>query len=308
MILMVSLGAVLQSIVSGILLGGIYTCFGIGISLIWGVMRVGNFAHGAIAFLGTYFLLQILRSYSVHPFLAMLLLPPLFFLLGTIIYRAIIHPAYRRVAQVEFEMATMLLTFGLSLMLESLMSFFWGTDVLTIPLGNLGVRSFKMGPIFVSGQGIIALALALASIALISVFLERTYTGIAIRATSQEREVAVTMGVNIYHIWLISFGITVALACMAGMVMSLLYAFYPQGNLLWNIKAFIVVTLGGIGSIGGTLAGGLLLGVCENLATTLLPLALRGTGVLPGGFRDVVALAMFLILLLFRPRGLFGRR
>lgn len=295
---MISLETILQSLVSGIVLGGIYAFLGAGVSLSYGVMGVGNFAHGAIAFLAGYLAYSFLRIWGIDPLLSMVVLLPLFFLVGLVIYRAMIFPAYIRISQREFGTAALLLTFGLSLMLQSLMSYFWGTLHVTITRSYFGRVSFAIGPLYFSTNGIISLILAVASIMLLAEFLERTYTGLAIRATSQNREVASMMAINIQNIWLISFGITTALACMAGVAVSLMYPFYPYGNVLWCIKGFIVVVLGGLGSVRGTVVGGLLLGICESVGSTLLPFA----------FRDVIALSIFIVVLLVRPHGIFGRR
>jgi branched-chain amino acid transport system permease protein len=300
----------LQSIINGMMLGGIYALYGVGASLIWGVMKVGNFAHGAVAFLGTYFFYSLLVSFNVHPLLAMLLPLPVFFLIGMIIFETIIYPSYTRIKAIDFEMGTMLVTFGLALVIESLISYIWGTDIIMIPSESIsplwGGESIRMGALFLSGQGMIALSVAIVTVILLEVFLRRTYLGIAIRAVSQNREVAATLGVKIRSIWLLSFGLTTILACAAGETMGLLHAFYPQGDLIWCIKAFIVVTLGGLGSVAGTLAGGLMLGLSESLATSLLPSVL-GAGMLSVVFRDVVALGLFFVLLIVRPQGLFGK-
>ena len=289
---------IFQSIVNGVLLGGIYACFGLGISLIWGVMRASNFAHGAVGFLAAYFSFSALTEWSIDPLLSLTFLLPAFFVLGMAIYLAIIYPAYLRTAQLEFESSTMLLTFGLSLILESVMSYFWGTQHVSGSVQYFTTRAFQIGPIYVATNGLVALGVAVAAVAVIALLLDRTYLGLGIRAASQNREVASMMGVNIYRIWMLSFGITIALGALAGVAMSLQYAYYPHGNLIWTIKAFIVVVLGGMGSIGGTLAGGILLGVSENVGGTVLPFA----------FRDIVALAIFLTVILVKPQGLFGRK
>ena len=289
---------IVQSIVNGILLGGIYGLFGLGVSLIWGVMRASNFAHAAVGFLAAYFSFSALTKLSIDPLLSLIFLLPAFFILGMAIYRLMIYPAYLRTAQMDFELSTMLLTFGLSLVLESVMSYFWGTMQVSYSIQYFTTRAFQVGPIYVATNGLVALGVAAGAVAAIALLLDRTYLGLAIKATSQNREVASMMGVRVYGIWMFSFGMTFALGALAGVAMSLLYAYYPQGNLIWTIKAFIVVVLGGIGSIAGTLAGGILLGISENVGSTVLPFA----------FRDVVALAIFLTVILVRPQGLFGKK
>jgi branched-chain amino acid transport system permease protein len=289
---------IVQSIVNGILLGGIYGLFGVGVSLIWGVMRASNFAHAAVGFLAAYFSFSALTRLSIDPLLSLTFLLPAFFALGMVVYRLMIYPAYLRAAQMDFELSTMLLTFGLSLVLESVMSYFWGTIHVSVSVQYFATRALQIGPIYLATNGLVALGVAAGAVAVIALLLDRTYLGLAIKATSQNREVASMMGVRIYGIWIFSFGLTLALGALAGVAMSLLYAYYPQGNLIWTIKAFIVVVLGGIGSIAGTLAGGILLGISENVGGTVFPFA----------FRDVVALAIFLTVILVRPQGLFGRK
>jgi branched-chain amino acid transport system permease protein len=289
---------ILQSMINGVLLGGIYACFGLGVSLIWGVMKASNFAHGAVGFLAAYISFSFLTQLSINPIIALIVLIPLFFGLGMLIYQVMIYPAYLRTTQLDFELSTMLLTFGLSLVLESVMSYFWGTEHVSESVRFFTTHAVAIGDYYVATNGLVAFGLAAISVAIVAVLLDRTRFGLAIRAVSQNKEVASMMGVNVYMIWLLSFGITIALGALGGVTMSLLYAYYPQGNLLWTIKAFIVVVLGGIGSIPGTLVGGILLGISENVGGTVLPFA----------FRDVVALAIFLIVLLVRPQGMFGRK
>ena len=192
----------------------------------------------------------------------------------------------------------MLLTFGLSLILESVMSYFWGTEHVSESVQFLTIHAVAIGAYYVATNGLVAFGLAAIAVAMVAVLLDRTRIGLAIKAVSQNKEVASMMGVNVYRIWMLSFGLTIGLGALAGVSMSLLYAYYPQGNLIWTIKAFIVVVLGGIGSIPGTLAGGILLGVSENVGGTVLPFA----------FRDVVALTIFLLVILVRPQGMFGRK
>jgi branched-chain amino acid transport system permease protein len=311
---MTTVEILIQTIINGILLGGIYACFGIGLSLLWGVMRVGNFAHGAIAFIGTYLFYGLLTSFGIDPILSMLIPIPLFLVIGVILYRLILNPVYIRVRPEDFEMSAMLSTFGLALAIESILSLKWGTDILTIPSSSLKYlrgTSITFGPIFITSQGLLSLSLAVSSMVLLHLFLTKTYLGLAIRAVSQNREMARALGANIQNIWLLATGIACILASMAGIAMSLTYAFYPQGYIIWNIKAFIVVTLGGLGSMVGMFLGGLILGISENLAMTLLPSFFSSffphINVLPLGFRDVIALLIFLIILLIRPQGLLGR-
>ena len=289
---------ILQSVINGILLGGVYACFGLGVSLIWGVMKASNFAHGAVGFLAAYMSFSALTQLSINPILALVFLVPIFFCLGMLIYRIMIYSAYLRTGQLDFELSTMLLTFGLSLILESVMSYFWGSEHVSESVQFFTTHAVAIGAYYLATNGLVAFGVGAVAVMMVALLLDRTRIGLAIRAVSQNREVASMMGVNVYRIWMLSFGVTIALGALAGVNMSLLYAYYPQGNLIWTIKAFIVVVLGGIGSIPGTLAGGLLLGISENVGGTVLPFA----------FRDVVALAIFLIVILVRPQGMFGRK
>jgi branched-chain amino acid transport system permease protein len=287
-----------QSIFSGITLGGLYAVFGIGISLIWGVMSVCNFAHGALAFLGAYFAFTLFRAYGIGPIESLLFIVPLFFLIGLCIQKVLIEKAARRIEYgVEFELVTIVITFGFGLILESLMNFIWTTLPKTIEVTYLGRKAFELGAVRLPTNDILALVMATTTVVLLVLLLVKTNLGLGIRATSQDRVAAQLVGIDVGRISLISFGISSALAAAAGVTMSLSFPFDPAGSLIWGVRAFIVVVLGGVGSIWGTLAGALILGLSECVAGAVLPFA----------FRSVTALAIFIIVLLFKPEGLFRR-
>lgn len=284
-------------VISGVLIGGLYATFGMGISLIWGVMKVCNFAHGAMAFLGAYFAYSMFAAYRLDPLVSLVLSIPVFFVLGLFLQKVLIEPITGRVSEVMFELVTIVITFGLGLALESLMIIYWTSFPLTISVRYFGTDAFRLGVFFFPTTSVVAFAIAIGTVVSLFVVLEKTHIGLGIRATSQDREAAGLVGVDINRVSLVSFGIASVFASFAGISMSLTFPFSPSASLIWCVRGFIVVVLGGIGSIVGTLAGGLILGISENIVGAVFPFV----------FREFIALVIFIGFLLVRPTGLFRR-
>lgn len=287
----------IQMIISGVLIGGLYATFGMGISLIWGVMKVCNFAHGAMAFLGAYFAYSMFVAYRIDPLISLLLSIPLFFVLGVFLQKVLVEPIAGRTSPVMFELVTIVITFGLALALESLMVVYYTSYNRTITVDYLGTKALRLGEFFFPTTSIVAFAIAIGTVASLFIILRKTHVGLGIRATSQDREAAYLVGIDVNRISLISFGIASVFASFAGISMSLNFPLSPPLNLLWCVRGFIVVVLGGIGSIIGTLVAGLILGISECIVGSVIPFV----------FRQLVALAIFIIILLIRPTGLFQR-
>lgn len=283
------LGRLPQSVVSGVLLGGVYALAAVGLSLIWGVMKVVNVAHGVMALLASYVALT-LYQHGVDPVLAIALIAPLFFLLGLVVERLFVHPVLQRP-----EMDSLLVLFGAMIVVENLIQRVWSADFRTLNPWYSGT-SVVLGGLNVSVARGLAFVLSVAAVFVLSALLTRTHLGRAIRATAQNRPTAMLAGIDVDRIALIAFGLGTALAGVAGVALALIYSFYPTVHFFWIVKAFLVVVLGGVGNIRGTLVAALLLGLTEGVLGATVSFA----------WVDVTVYVLLMLVLLIRPRGLYG--
>jgi branched-chain amino acid transport system permease protein len=284
-------GRLLQAGVSGVLLGGVYALAAVGLSLIWGVMKVVNVAHGVIALLASYLALTLYQR-GLDPLISIALIVPTFFVLGLVVERVFVHPVLRRP-----EMDSLLVLFGGTIALENVIQRVWSADFRTLNPWYSGT-SVAVGGLNVSIARGLAFVLSLAAVFALSALLTRTHLGRAIRATAQNRPTAMLAGIDVDRIALIAFGLGTALAGVAGVALALIYSFYPTVHFFWIVKAFLVVVLGGVGNVRGTLAAALLLGVAEGLLGSLVSFA----------WVDVSVYVLLMLVLLLRPRGLYGFR
>ncbi|MBO8172954.1 MAG: branched-chain amino acid ABC transporter permease [Bacillaceae bacterium] len=278
----------LQSLISGIMTGGVYAIIALGLTLIFGVMRIINMAHGEFLMIGMYISYFSYTLFHIDPFISIVISAPLTFLLGVVIYRFV-------VSRSQNEENSLILTAGLSLVLANTALLLWSPDYrhLKVPYGTEVV---KLGNISVSLPMLISFLITIAITLLLYWFLNKTDLGLAIRASAQESEAATVMGINVKKIAMITFGIGAAFASISGSLLApALYA-YPTIGTLFLVKAFVVVVLGGMGSVEGALIGGIILGVTESL----------GSVYISTGMTDAFGLILFLLILLFRPSGLFG--
>jgi branched-chain amino acid transport system permease protein len=287
----VTAGLLLQAVVSGILLGGVYGLVASGLTLIFGVLRIINFAHGAVMMLAMYASYWLWALAGVDPYLSVAVTAPLFFAIGIVIQKTVIEPN-RHAA----EHNQLLLTLGLALFLENLALVAWQGDFRT-------VRSALSGASFVIGDALVEVPRLLACVgaALVAValfaFLRLTDVGKAIRALAEETEGAALMGIDVSRIRAVAFGIGSACAAVAGALVTPFLYVAPDVGESFNIMAFVVVVLGGMGNFLGALFGGVIVGLAESL----------GAALLPGSLKHFVVFVIFVLVLLFRPEGLFGR-
>jgi branched-chain amino acid transport system permease protein len=286
-----TLGRLLQAVVSGLLLGGVYALAAVGLSLIWGVMKVVNVAHGVLALLASYLALTLYQR-GLDPVISIALIAPVFFVLGLAVERVFVHPVLRRP-----EMDSLLVLFGATIALENVIQRIWSADFRTLNPSYSGT-SLAVGGLNVSIARGLAFVLSVAAVFALSALLTRTHLGRAIRATAQNRPTAMLAGIDADRIALIAFGLGTALAGVAGVALALIYSFYPTVHFFWIVKAFLVVVLGGVGNVRGTLAAALLLGVAEGVLGSLVSFA----------WVDVSVYVLLMLVLLLRPRGLYGFR
>ena len=281
-----------QAVVSGLLLGGVYGLVASGLTLIFGVLRIVNFAHGALMMLAMYTSYWLFAWGGVDPYLSVVLTAPLFFVLGVVIQKLIIEPN-REAA----EHNQLLLTLGLALFLENLALVLWQGDFRTVKSAVSGA-SFALGEALVDVSRLIACGGAVLVALGLFVFLRTTDIGKAIRALAEEPEGALLMGINVRRIRAVAFGIGTGCVAVAGSLVTPFFYVAPDVGESFNLMAFVVVVLGGMGNFVGALLGGFIVGLAESL----------GAAFLPGSLKQLVVFAIFAAVLLLRPAGLFGGR
>lgn len=280
-----------QIFVNGLLLGGIYAVAALGLSLVFGIMDIVNLAHGHMLMLGAYIAILLFASLGVTPLVGMFVAMGILFVFGVLLQKFLLS----HVVDEGLEQPIIVL-FGLALVLQSLGRIVLGSDARSSELGIPG-ESVEVGSVLLSFPRTVTFVVAVVLILGTWAFLQYTVTGQAIRATAQDRNAARYMGIDTDRIYLVTLGLGTALAGAAGAMLSMLFPITPFVGWSYLLKAFAVVVLGGVGSIAGTLVGGLILGVAENV----------GSLYLGGGFRDIISFTIFLVVLLVKPHGLFGR-
>lgn len=281
-----------QSLVNGILTGTLYAMIGVGLTVIFGVMRIINLAHGDMVMLGMFGAYWSYTLWKIDPFVSALLWVPLLFLAGMLAYRFLLKAIIP-----GGELNTLLYTAGLSLLIANLALFAWTGDYRTL---NLAYAEVPLRPYGIAVPVPLAIAFGLAVLITVALyfFLARTDTGRAVRATSQNAEAAALMGINVENISMITFGLGAALAAAAGVLLVPSLYLYPTVGEILIVKCFVIVVLGGLGSVPGAIAGGILLGVVESYGAVYVSVA----------YKDTIGFIIFLLVLLFRPQGLFGAR
>ena len=284
---------ILQSIVSGILMGGIFALLGVGFSLSWGVMKVINIAHAAFGILAAYIAYWGLTLYGIDPIFSLGLSLPLLFVTGLMIHRFLIQPITQAR---DIVVASMILTFGLAIVLENVMLFAWSPDerLITTPYSS---QSIFLGEIIIKISSLLGFVLSILGIGAIYLFLYHTHTGKAVRATWQEPEGAALQGIDLKRVSMIAFGLAIASAGAGGVAMAYMYSFNPPAHNLWLIFLFLVVIVGGVGSILGSAIAGLLIGLITGLSGAFFPFQ----------WINVLLFGLLMGILLVKPEGLFKR-
>lgn len=280
----------LQLIVQGILLGGIYGLIAMGLSLIFGVMGIINFAHGQMMVMAMYVSYWIFVLLGIDPYLSLVIVAAVIFVLGYAVQSSLVN----RILDYPEAMQVLPLV-SLGLILENMALLFWGPDHRS-PQTALSLKTFWIGSIMIDVSRLIAFILAIVITILIILFLKKTTAGKRIRAASDNRTGAILVGIDVNRIYNISFAIGAAITGAAGVLLLPLMPLSPHMGHDFTLTAFIVVILGGMGNLIGALVGGLILGLAESVATLFLPATLK----------QVVSFGFLVIIMLFRPQGIFG--
>jgi branched-chain amino acid transport system permease protein len=280
----------LAATINGLLIGGIYTLVASGLTLIYGVLHIINFAHGSLLMLAMFGVYFLLTKLGVDPYLSLLVMVPAMFALGYVLYRSLIG----RLAHGKDE-NILLITLGLSILIENLALMFFKGDTRTISV-SYSDRMVELGPLLLSFPKIVSFVAAMVLCALLGLFIQRTDTGKAIRAVAKERMGARLVGIDVDRVFAISYGIGLAtLGAAACLLMPIFYVSPTTGH-VFVIVAFTVVVLGGMGSFFGAVVGGLIVGLTESFGGLFLGESLGQIGIS----------LIFILILLFRPQGLFG--
>lgn len=281
----------LQHILNGLVIGGTYSLIGMGSTLIFGIMRIVNFAHGEFYMLGAFVLYTLLVILKLNFGLAMILAFLIVLIFGYFCEKFLIRPL--RSEPME---SSMLMTIGISIVLQNAALLIWGGEAQTVPKVITG-SPIELGPLIISAERFWIFIIALIIIMGTHLFITKTKIGRGLRATFQDKSAAEAVGVNIEKIYGVTFGVGAALAAAGGFLLAPIFLITPTMGTLAVGKAFAVVTIGGLGNIKGAILGGLLLGVVESL----------GAGYISSGYKDAFSFIVIILVLLIKPAGLLAK-
>lgn len=280
-----------NAILQGTLLGGLYALFAAGLSLIFGVMRLVNIAHGDLIVLSAYLALSFGVSLGLNPLLALLLVVPAMALIGYTLQRLVLNRTMG-----EDLLPPLLVTFGLSVILQNALLMGYSADPQNLQAGAIETASVDLGPFALGTLPLIVFATAIAVIGALQWMFYHTALGRAFRATSDRQDVAQLMGLNRAHVFGLAMALSLAVTALAGVFLGIRTSFDPAAGGARLIFGFESVIIGGLGNLWGTLAGGVILGVAQTLGAKINP-----------GYQILAGHVVFLIILAVRPRGLFPR-
>ncbi len=283
----------LQVLANGLLLGALFAIVSVGLTLIFGIVKVVNFAHGEFLMVGMYLTYVLTSRFGIHPFVTVIAVVPLLFIFGALAQRFVIQP----LMAARDDHIQIFATVGLSTALINLALLIFGADIANTPASGLRMP-LQLGPIRVLTGQLYILAASILLVVGLQLFLSRTQTGRAIRAVAQNRAAAQLMGINVNRIYILTFGIGAACVGVASALIAPLYPTSPNIGTYFVLTAFVVVVLGGLGSIGGAFFGSLLIGLIDSLSSYYIGSDLR----------EVAVFSIFLLILILKPSGLFSTR
>jgi branched-chain amino acid transport system permease protein len=281
---------VLQLTINGLLLGGIYALIAIGLTLIFGVVRIINFAQGEFLMIGMFATFWIFSLLKIDPYLALFIFTPLLFLLGMGTERVIIKPI-----QNAPPIAQIFSTFGLSIVLQNGALMLWKSDYRSLETSYSNAVISWAG-LMVNVPRLVAFLVAVGIVIFLYLFLQRTYLGKAMNAVAQDRDAAQLMGVDINKVYMLAFGLGIGLEGLAGALIMPIYATYPTVGFTFGLIAFVVVVLGGLGNMIGAFLGGLVIGLVESFSGFYISPELN----------TAIYFLIFVLVLIIRPQGLMG--
>lgn len=280
----------LQELLNGLVLGSIYSLVALGLTLVYGVMELPNFAHGHLYMLGAYITFFMLTFYHFSYWPAILVSVVSLVLVGVLLERVVFHPLRKKP-----HVHTMIASIGVMLFLEALAQLIWGPDFRQMPTPYGGV--LKIFGLTVTQQRLIVVVSALLLMVLLYLFLKNTVIGSAIEAVAQNREGALLVGINTNRVSMLTFAISSALAAIAASLIAPINLIFPTMGMMVIMKAFVIIVLGGMGSIPGAILGGYILALAESIGGTYIST----------NYQDVIAFALLVMILSVRPAGLFSK-
>jgi branched-chain amino acid transport system permease protein len=281
----------LQIVIQGALLGGLYTLFAIGLSLSFGIMRLVNIAHGDLIVLAAYIGLVVVNATGMHPITTLVVVMPVMFALGYVLQRGLLNQTLSGGL-----LPPLLVTFGISVIIENLLLEAFGAHTRRLQAGAIETESIAFGGIAVGVYPLIVFATAVVAIAGLQLLFYRTALGRAFRATSDDAETAELMGIDNRHLYALGLAIAMIFTALAGILMAIRTNFDPAAGPIRLIFAFEAVIIGGLGSLWGTLLGGMVLGIAQAIGAALSPT-----------WQILAGHIVFLIILIVRPSGFFPR-
>jgi branched-chain amino acid transport system permease protein len=282
---------IIQLVISGLLIGSIYALMSIGLTLIFGVLRVVNFAHGEFLMIAMYGAWAFSKLLGLNPYVAAVAVVPAMFLFGALVYRLVIGSALEKP-----HLVVVFATMGLSIFLQNAALMAMTADLRDVP--PIFGRSISAGHVFIKGELLLGFVITLCCTVALQWVIKYTFLGKAIRATVQDGEAAKLMGIAVPKIFLITFAAGSALVGLAACVMLPLFSVFPTVGLNFVLIAFVIVVLGGMGSIEGALLGGFCVGVVQSV----------GSYYVAPAFGQLFFFVLFLLVMIFRPNGLFGQK
>lgn len=276
-----------QTIVNGLLLGAYYALIGIGMTLILGIVKLTNLAHGEFVIIGAYMASVVTTLLGIDPILSLVITVPLMFLIGFVLQYVLIGNAMKKGPE-----PALLVTFGLSIILMDVLRLTFTVNEQSIAT-SYSTKTFSVFGINISVLNLVLFAISILSILLLTVFLSRTYVGRAIRASADDAQSAALSGVNIKKVYAIAMGVSMASAAVAGLCVGMKSTFNPTSGGAYLSTAFVVVVIGGMGSIPGTLIAGFIFGLAQVIGGA--------------SYGQLISYVMLLAVLVFKPKGILGK-
>ncbi len=283
---------VVQGLLNGLLFGGVYSLMAVGLTLIFGVMRVINFAHGDMMVWGMYLAWLLSTRLGIDPYLGFVACAAALFVLGFLVQRSLVD----RIVDAPHEMQILLLL-GVALVLENVALMAFGPDPQRVR-SPLALSTIWLGPVFVDVARLVTFGVAIALTLALYVFLRKSDVGRTVRAAADNGYAALVVGIDVRRVYAVAFGVGAACVGAAGALVAPIIPFQPSAGLGASITSFNIVIIGGMGSLLGAFVGGLLVAVAESLGAVFLAPSLK----------ELVSFSLLILILLFRPTGLFGRR